>query len=114
MSKMAKQLDLLPYDGANSLEEIKRIANENNRRLQDAYISMYNDIMWKEYVYFTVGMKRWRMGPLVGYHPGRDSKSGTEFVIQELVGTNWRDQSAWGAQAGGAETSLHGGEQDDE
>ena len=114
MAKMTKLLDLLSYSDANSLEEIKRILNENNRRLQDAYKNTYNDIMWKEFVYFTVGMKRWRMGPLVGYHPGRDSKSATEFVIQELVGTNWRNQASWGAAAGGAETSLHGGEQEDE
>ena len=114
MSKMTKQLDLLDYSSAKTVEDMVKIANENNRRLQDAYKKIYNDILWKEFVYFTVGMKRWRMGPLVGYHPGRDSKSATEFVIQELVGTNWRNQDSWGAAAGGAETSLHGGEQDDE
>ena len=47
MAKMTKQLDLLSYDDANSLEEIKRIGNENNRRMQDAYRRTYNDILWK-------------------------------------------------------------------
>ena len=108
MAKMIKQLDLLSYDGANSLEDIKRILNENNRRLQDAYKNTYNDILNKEWLMFTVGMRRWRIGPLQGYHPGRDGKSAFDFVIQELLGGDWRDQSNWQTQH-----VFHGGERSD-
>ena len=108
MSRMTKLLDLLSYSDANSLEEIKRIANENNRRLQDAYKNTYNDILNKEWLMFTVGMRRWRIGPLQGYHPGRDGKSAFDFVIQELLGGDWRDQSNWQTQH-----VFHGGERSD-
>jgi hypothetical protein len=114
MAKMKRQLDLLDYSGATSLEEVIQIANENNRRMQEAYLHIHNDINHKEWLYFTVGMKRWRIGPLQGYHPGKNRKGAVSFVIQELAGTDWRNQSHWGEVAGGAEHEFWGGAQDDE
>jgi len=109
MAKMAKQLDLLPYSTANSLEDIKRIADENNRRLQDAYRNINDAVLFKEWLYFSVGMKRWRIGPEVGYHPGKERRAAVNFVIQELTGTDWRNQSHWQTQH-----VFWGGERDSE
>lgn len=109
MAKMAKKIDLLPFDGAKNIDDIIRIGNENNRRIQDYLINMFNAILFKEWLYFSVGMKRWRMGPEVGYHPGKSRKVAVNFVIQELTGTDWRNQSHWQTQH-----VFWGGEQDDE
>ena len=109
MAKMAKQLELHDYSDANSLEEIKQIANENNRRMQEAYLQIRNDINFKEWIYFSVGMKRWRIGPEQGYHPGKNRKGAVNFVIQELTGTDWKNQSDWQTQH-----VFWGGARDDE
>jgi len=108
MAKMTKQLDLLDYSGAKTITDIIEIANENNRRLQDAYRAIRNDINNKEWLMFTVGMRRWRIGPLQGYHPDKDGKSAYDFVIQELLGGDWRKQSNWQTQH-----VFHGGERSD-
>jgi len=105
MPQMVKQLDLLDYSTAKSLNDVIKIANENNRRIQDAYRKIHNDINWKEWLYFSVSGKRWRIGPL----PGTNN-----WVIQELKGTDWKNQSHWGEAAGGAEHTFWGGEQDSE
>lgn len=113
MRMMKKQLDLLDYSKAKNIDDIIRIGNENNRRTQKAYEAIYNDVLFKEWLYFTAGMKRWRIGPLQGYHPNRDRTEAVNFVIQELVGTDWRNNSHWGAAAGGAEHTFWGGEPDE-
>jgi hypothetical protein len=95
MSQMQKQLDLLDYFQARDLEELKKILNENNRRLQAAYLHTRNDINFKEWLYFSVGGRRWRIGPLLGYNPGKDKQTAVNFVIQELTGADWKDQSHW-------------------
>jgi len=98
MAKMTKQLDLLSFSDANGLEEIKQILNENNRRLQDAYRNISDAILFKEWLYFSAGMKRWRIGPEVGYHPGKERRAAVNFVIQELTGTDWKNNSHWTTQ----------------
>lgn len=100
MSMMSKQLDLMDYSQAKNLEDLKKILNENNRRLQDAYRRIHNDINWKEWLYFSVNMKRWRIGP----KPGTNN-----WVIEELTGTDWKNQSHWETQH-----VFWGGEQSDE
>ena len=86
---MVKQLDLLDYSTAKDFEEVKKMLVENNRRLQDAYRNIHNDIFWKEFIYFSVSMKRWRIGP----KPGTNN-----WVIEELTGLDWRNQSHWTTQ----------------
>jgi hypothetical protein len=110
MPKMVKQLDLLDYTGAKSLDEIIQILNENNRRIQKAYLNILNDVNHKEWLYFTVGMRRWRIGPKVGYNPGRNKQEKIDFVIQEFNGTDPKNHSHWGEEADAAETTIHGGE----
>ena len=110
MPQMAKQLDLLDYSTAKSLNDVIKIANENNRRIQDAYRKIHNDSLYKEWLYFTVGMKRWRIGPKASYNPGRDKLSKVDFVIQEFNGTDPKNNSHWGEDANAAEFTVHGGE----
>jgi len=96
MAQMAKQLDLLDFSTAKDFEELKKILNENNRRLQDAYRAIHNDIFWKEFIFFSVSGKRWRIGPDPDTH---------HFVLQELTGLDWRNQSHWQTQH-----TFYGGE----
>ena len=86
---MPAMLDLKDYSTAKSLEDVKRIAGENNRKIQDAYKRIHNDINFKEWLYFSVGGKKWRIGP---------DPDGNDFLIQELTGTDWKNQSDWTTQ----------------
>ena len=96
MAKMAKQLDLMDYSTAKDVEELKKILIENNRRLQDSYRAIHNDLNWHEWLYFSVNMKRWRIGPDPDTH---------HFVLQELTGIDWKNQSHWRK-----EHTFYGGE----
>jgi len=116
MSKMVKQLDLTdlkPYKKSEKIgfvtqgtssagadvktfddfiriaNENVKIANENNRRLQDSYMAIHNDLNWHEWIYFSVSMKRWRIGP----KPGTNN-----WVIEEMTGLDWKNQSHWTTQ----------------
>ena len=98
MAQMPRELELLDPMAASSLNELKTLLNTNNRRLQEAYRKIHNDINWKEWLYFSVSGKRWRIGP---------DPDTNNWVIQELTGANWRNQShwttmdtAWGGPAG--------------
>ena len=86
---MAKQLDLMDYSAAKDVEELKKILIENNRRLQDSYRNIHNDLNWHEWLYFSVNMKRWRIGP----KPGTNN-----WVIEEMTGLDWKNQSHWTTQ----------------
>lgn len=86
MALMPKTLELQDYSKAKTFEELKRIANDNNRRIKEAYKKIRNDINFKQWLYFSVGGKKWRIGP---------DPDGNDFLVQELTGTDWRDQSHW-------------------
>ena len=86
MALMKQQLGLKDYSGARSMSDIIRIGNENNRILAAAYLAIFNDLNFKQWQYFSVGGKRWRIGP---------DPDGNDFLVQELTGSNWRNQSHW-------------------
>lgn len=86
MAQMARQLALKDCTPNATLDEVIRTINENNQSLRVAYLAVHNDINWKEWSYFSVSGRRFREGPLPGTN---------DWVVQELTGTNWKNQSHW-------------------
>ena len=86
MAHMDRQLVIEDCPETAELPELIRIVNENNQRLRSAYEAIHNDINWKEWVYYSVNKRRWRLGPLPDTN---------DWVIQELTGANWKNQSHW-------------------
>ena len=67
---------------------------------RDAYHAIHNEIIWNDWLYFSVSGNRWRIGP--------DPKMHT-FLTQMFTGTDWKNQSHWTTM-----TTVCGGEQEDE
>lgn len=86
MAQMDKQLVIKDCKVTDTLPEVIESINENNKRLRAAYQAIHNDINWKEWVYFTVSGRKWRIGPI---------PDTANWVIQELTGANWKNQSHW-------------------
>jgi hypothetical protein len=82
--QMLKSVQLENATPGMNLNQIIMLVNANNERLKTFLQQMWSEIRYKEWIYFTRGKKKWRLGPV-----------GDHLEAQYFIGTNIRDKSQW-------------------
>jgi len=92
MAKMPKELSVVDFNNAKTVDDLKRLLDKQNKILQEVYRRIHNDINWKETIHFSVRGKKWRITVIPGDYDGDNTE---HLRVQRLTGTNWRNPSHW-------------------
>lgn len=101
MPRMSNTLGLTSPEGIKD-PAVRELLNQWRQVLEDKYKDTFTDVHHKEWIYFDVGQKTWRMGPMP---PGTDDTAKASlwnFEIQFFTGDDyanqWRNDTYWEMQ----------------
>lgn len=92
MPQMPKELNVVDFSHARTVNDLKILLNKQNKINQEFYRRIFNDIHWKESIYFVVGGKKWRITVIPGDF---ESDSEEHLRVQRFTGTDFRNPSHW-------------------